>query len=210
MRAFCATSRLHQSVLKGSFQGLIPHPFGPVFSNPSTAIPTLGSDPQHTDLDLPTLWRKGHHDCGSFCVSGCHFLGCQVFHSEASDSLVPQKREPLLTIISTLFNQVSTQKQHTHTHLQDVAHMFCSFFFSVSFWDLHSLALAFGFRGVSEQNEALRSGWPRMDSWHAAHGGKQLTRHTHTHTYSHGCRWETFYIFAYCSLVGNPHLAAKI
>ena len=24
----------------------------------------------------------------------------------------------------------------------------------------------------------------------------------------HGCCWETFYIFAYCGLVGNPHLAA--
>ena len=23
----------------------------------------------------------------------------------------------------------------------------------------------------------------------------------------HGCAWETFYIFAYCELVGNPHLA---
>ena len=22
----------------------------------------------------------------------------------------------------------------------------------------------------------------------------------------HGCRWETFYIFAYCGLVGNPYL----
>ena len=26
----------------------------------------------------------------------------------------------------------------------------------------------------------------------------------------HGCCWETFYIFAYCGLVGNPHLTAKI
>ena len=26
----------------------------------------------------------------------------------------------------------------------------------------------------------------------------------------HGCRWETFYIFAYCGLVGHPHLTAKI
>ena len=26
----------------------------------------------------------------------------------------------------------------------------------------------------------------------------------------HGCRWETIYIFAYCGLVGNPHLTAKI
>ena len=25
----------------------------------------------------------------------------------------------------------------------------------------------------------------------------------------HGCCWETFYIFAYCGLVGNPHLTAK-
>ena len=24
----------------------------------------------------------------------------------------------------------------------------------------------------------------------------------------HGCWWETFYIFAYCGLVGNPHLTA--
>ena len=27
---------------------------------------------------------------------------------------------------------------------------------------------------------------------------------------NHGCRWEAFYIFAYCGLVGNPHLTAKI
>ena len=26
----------------------------------------------------------------------------------------------------------------------------------------------------------------------------------------HGCCWETFFIFAYCGLVGNPHLTAKI
>ena len=26
---------------------------------------------------------------------------------------------------------------------------------------------------------------------------------------THGCCWETFYIFAYCGLVGNPHLTAK-
>ena len=26
----------------------------------------------------------------------------------------------------------------------------------------------------------------------------------------HGCCWETFYMFAYCGLVGNPHLASKI
>ena len=26
----------------------------------------------------------------------------------------------------------------------------------------------------------------------------------------HGCRWETFYIFAYCGLVGNPHFTANI
>ena len=26
----------------------------------------------------------------------------------------------------------------------------------------------------------------------------------------HGCCWETFYIFAYCGVVGNPHLTAKI
>ena len=26
----------------------------------------------------------------------------------------------------------------------------------------------------------------------------------------HGCRWETFYICAYCGLVGNPHLTAKM
>ena len=26
----------------------------------------------------------------------------------------------------------------------------------------------------------------------------------------HGCRWETFYILAYCGLVGNPHLTANI
>ena len=25
----------------------------------------------------------------------------------------------------------------------------------------------------------------------------------------HGCRWETFYVFAYCGLVGNPHLTSK-
>ena len=25
----------------------------------------------------------------------------------------------------------------------------------------------------------------------------------------HGCCWETFYIFAFCGLVGNPHLTAK-
>ena len=25
----------------------------------------------------------------------------------------------------------------------------------------------------------------------------------------HGCCWETFYIFAYCGLVGNPHLTAR-
>ena len=25
----------------------------------------------------------------------------------------------------------------------------------------------------------------------------------------HGCCWETFYIFAYCGSVGNPHLTAK-
>ena len=25
----------------------------------------------------------------------------------------------------------------------------------------------------------------------------------------HGCCWQTFYIFAYCGLVGNPHLTAK-
>ena len=27
---------------------------------------------------------------------------------------------------------------------------------------------------------------------------------------AHGCRWETFCIFAYCGLVGNPHLTAKV
>ena len=26
----------------------------------------------------------------------------------------------------------------------------------------------------------------------------------------HGCYWEAFDIFAYCGLVGNPHLAARI
>ena len=26
----------------------------------------------------------------------------------------------------------------------------------------------------------------------------------------HDCGWETFYIFAYCGLVGNPHLTTKI
>ena len=26
----------------------------------------------------------------------------------------------------------------------------------------------------------------------------------------HGGRWETFFVFAYCGLVGNPHLTAKI
>ena len=26
----------------------------------------------------------------------------------------------------------------------------------------------------------------------------------------HGCCWETFYIFAYCGLVGDPHLTTKI
>ena len=26
----------------------------------------------------------------------------------------------------------------------------------------------------------------------------------------HGCCWETFYIFAHCGLVGNPHLTAKL
>ena len=34
---------------------------------------------------------------------------------------------------------------------------------------------------------------------------KKKTRGT-----KHGCCWETWYIFAYCGLVGNPHLAAKI
>ena len=27
--------------------------------------------------------------------------------------------------------------------------------------------------------------------------------------HNHGCCWETFYIFAYCVLVGNPNLTAK-
>ena len=29
-------------------------------------------------------------------------------------------------------------------------------------------------------------------------------------THFHGCCWETFYIFAYCGLVENPHLTAKL
>ena len=30
-----------------------------------------------------------------------------------------------------------------------------------------------------------------------------------THWVTHGCCLETFYMFAYCGLVGNSHLAAK-
>ena len=31
-----------------------------------------------------------------------------------------------------------------------------------------------------------------------------------SHWCYHGCRWETFCIFAHCGLVGNPRLTAKI
>ena len=32
----------------------------------------------------------------------------------------------------------------------------------------------------------------------------------HSFQCMHGCCWETFYIFAYCGLVGNPHPTANI
>ena len=37
-----------------------------------------------------------------------------------------------------------------------------------------------------------------------------VPRARENHSYHHGCCWETFYIFAYCGLVGNPNLTAKI
>ena len=45
-----------------------------------------------------------------------------------------------------------------------------------------------------------RSLWPRIRG-----GGKVLTEHYHP---LHGYCWETFYIFAYRGLMGNPHLTA--
>ena len=48
-----------------------------------------------------------------------------------------------------------------------------------------------------------------MNGFSFCHSFKNTKTGTLKNRHTHGCCWETLYIFAYCGLVGNPPLTAK-